>query len=108
MGRPRPEVELAEAQESVGDPDGLRGRLPDYQVRRDDQALATHWRTGKTCHAELQPLDRPRLGYALAPDSTGWLEVWVDGVNIYPRKSRPTMWTGDTGQYLKYRLVQAG
>lgn len=45
-------------------------------------------------------------GMRLAPDSTGWLEVWVDGVNIYPRKSRPTMWTGDTGQYLKIGLYK--
>ena len=45
-------------------------------------------------------------GMRFAPDSTGWLEVWVDGVNVYPRKSRPTMWTGDTGQYLKIGLYK--
>jgi hypothetical protein len=47
-------------------------------------------------------------GMRFAPDPTGWLEVWVDGVNIYPRKSRPTMWTGDTGQYLKIGLYKRG
>ena len=30
-------------------------------------------------------------GMRFAPDSTGWLEVWVDGQNIYPRKNRPTI-----------------
>ena len=45
-------------------------------------------------------------GMRFAPDSTGWLEVWVDGVNVYPRKNRPTMWTGDTGQYFKYGLYK--
>ena len=46
------------------------------------------------------------FGVRFAPDSTGWLEVWVDGVNRYPRKNRPTMWTGDTGQYLKIGLYK--
>jgi hypothetical protein len=46
------------------------------------------------------------FGVRFAPDSTGWLEVWVDGVNRYPRKNRPTMWTGDTGQYLKVGLYK--
>lgn len=45
-------------------------------------------------------------GVRFAPDSTGWLDVSVDGVNVYPRKSRPTMWTGDTGQYLKVGLYK--
>jgi hypothetical protein len=45
-------------------------------------------------------------GMRFAPDATGWLEVWVDGVNVYPRKNRPTMWTGDTGQYFKYGLYK--
>jgi hypothetical protein len=45
-------------------------------------------------------------GMRFAPDSTGWLEVWVDGVNVYPRTSRPTMWSGDSGQYLKYGLYK--
>jgi hypothetical protein len=45
-------------------------------------------------------------GMRFAPDSTGWLEVWVDGVNVYPRKNRPTMWTGDSGQYLAYGLYK--
>lgn len=45
-------------------------------------------------------------GMKLAADNTGWLEVWVDGVNIYPRKSRPTMWGGDTGMYYKQGLYK--
>jgi hypothetical protein len=45
-------------------------------------------------------------GMRFAPDSTGWLEVWVDGRNVYRRKNRPTMWAGDTGQYLKVGLYK--
>jgi chitodextrinase len=45
-------------------------------------------------------------GMRFASDSTGWLEVWVDGVNVYPRKNRPTMWSGDTGEYLKQGLYK--
>jgi hypothetical protein len=45
-------------------------------------------------------------GMRFAPDSTGWLEVWVGGVNVYPRKNRPTMWSGDSGQYFKYGLYK--
>jgi chitodextrinase len=45
-------------------------------------------------------------GVRFAPDSTGWLEIWVDGVNVYPRKNRPTMWEGDTGQYSKLGLYK--
>jgi hypothetical protein len=45
-------------------------------------------------------------GMRFAPDSTGWLEVWVDGVNVYKRKNRPTMWADDTGQYLKCGLYK--
>ena len=41
------------------------------------------------------------VGARFAPDNTGWLEIWVDGVNVYPRTNRPTMWTGDTASYLK-------
>ena len=48
------------------------------------------------------------FGVRFAPDNTGWLEVWVDGVNVYPRKNRPTMWAGDTGQYLKIGLYRQG
>lgn len=40
-------------------------------------------------------------GMKFNPDNTGWLEVWVDGINIVPRVSRPTMWGGDYGMYLK-------
>ena len=50
---------------------------------------------------ELQPLDQPRLRGSLRARHHRWLEVWVDGVNVYPRKNRPTMWPGDTGQYFK-------
>lgn len=46
-------------------------------------------------------------GVRFAPDSTGWLEIWVDGVNVYPRKNRPTMWAGDTGQYSKLGLYKS-
>jgi chitodextrinase len=45
-------------------------------------------------------------GMRFAPDSTGWLEIWVDGQNIYPRKNRPTMWSGDTAEYLKQGLYK--
>ena len=45
-------------------------------------------------------------GMRFAPDNRGWLEVWVDGVNVYPRKNRPTMWAGDTGEYFKYGLYK--
>lgn len=45
-------------------------------------------------------------GMRMAPDSTGWLEVWVDDVNIYPRKNRPTMWAGDFNSYFKYGLYR--
>ena len=41
------------------------------------------------------------VGARLAPDNTGWLEIWVDGANVYPRTNRPTMWIGDTSSYLK-------
>jgi chitodextrinase len=40
-------------------------------------------------------------GVRFAPDSTGWLEAWVDGVNVLPRTSTQTMWSGDSGMYLK-------
>jgi chitodextrinase len=45
-------------------------------------------------------------GMRFAPDSTGWLEVWVDGVNVYPRKNRPTMWAGDFGEFLQQGLYK--
>jgi chitodextrinase len=45
-------------------------------------------------------------GMRFAPDNTGWLEVWVDGVNVYPRKYRPTMWVGDSAMYFKYGLYK--
>lgn len=46
------------------------------------------------------------FGVRFAPDNTGWLEVWVDGKNVYPRKNRPTIWTQDvgTGIYFKHGL----
>jgi len=31
----------------------------------------------------------------------GWYEGWVDGVNVLPRTSHATMWTGDTSAYFK-------
>ena len=46
------------------------------------------------------------FGVRFAPDSTGWFEAWVDGVNVYPRKNRPTMWAGDTTPYFKYGLYK--
>lgn len=47
-----------------------------------------------------------RLVYGLkfAPDTTGWVEAWVDGVNVVPRKNRPTMWAGDPSMYLKHGI----
>jgi chitodextrinase len=45
-------------------------------------------------------------GMRFAPDSTGWLEVWVDGQNVYPRTNRPTMWSGDSAEYLKQGLYK--
>lgn len=49
------------------------------------------------------------FGIRFAPDSTGWMEVWVDGVNVYPRKQRPTMWTSDqgTGMYFKHGIYNS-
>jgi hypothetical protein len=41
------------------------------------------------------------VGARFAPDNTGWLEIWVDGKNVFPRTNRPTMWAGDTSSYLK-------
>ena len=35
------------------------------------------------------------------PDNTGWLEIWLDGVNVFPRTNRPTMWAGDVNTYFK-------
>lgn len=45
-----------------------------------------------------------KWGLRLASDSTGWFEAWVDGVNVQPRVSRPTMWAGHDGMYFKYGL----
>src|SRR4029079_16883093 len=45
-------------------------------------------------------------GIKFAPDNTVWLEAWVDGVNVYPRKNRPTMWAGDSGMYCMYGLYK--
>ncbi len=44
---------------------------------------------------------RLRWGGRWAPDFTGWYEFWVDNVNVLPRTNHPTMWAGDTGEYLK-------
>ena len=30
----------------------------------------------------------------------------MDGVNVYPRKNRPTMWAGDSGMYTMYGLYR--
>jgi hypothetical protein len=46
-------------------------------------------------------------GVRFAPDSTGWLEVWVDGVNVLPRTNHATMWSGDSGMYLKQGLYKS-
>lgn len=43
-------------------------------------------------------------GMKFNPDNSGWLEAWVDGVNVYPRKNRPTMWAGHNASYFKYGL----
>jgi hypothetical protein len=45
---------------------------------------------------------RVTYGGRMAPDSSGWYEGWVDGVNVVPRLSGPTMWTGDTSTYFKF------
>jgi Polysaccharide lyase len=42
-----------------------------------------------------------KFGGRFAPDNTGWLEIWVDGVNIFPRTNRPTMWINDLHSYFK-------
>jgi Polysaccharide lyase len=46
------------------------------------------------------------VGVRFAPDSTGWLEAWVDGVNVLPRTFRQTMIAGDSGMYLKHGLYK--
>jgi hypothetical protein len=48
-------------------------------------------------------------GQKYNPDNTGWMEIWVDGVNVLPRKNRPTMWTQDTGTgvYLLHGLYNS-
>lgn len=45
-------------------------------------------------------------GIKFAADSSGWMECWVDGVNVYPRTNGPTMWTGDFGMYFKQGLYK--
>jgi chitodextrinase len=45
-------------------------------------------------------------GVRFAPDSSGWFEVWVDGVNVLPRTNHATMWSGDSGMYLKQGLYK--
>lgn len=39
-------------------------------------------------------------------DTSGWFEAWVDGVNVIPRKNRPTIWPGDLGCYWKQGLYK--
>jgi hypothetical protein len=34
-------------------------------------------------------------------DSPGWIEIWLDGVNVYPRRSRPTCSTGQTAAWIE-------
>ena len=46
------------------------------------------------------------LGVKFAPDNTGWIEAWVDGVNVLPRTNRQTMVAGDIAEYLKYGLYK--
>lgn len=42
------------------------------------------------------------LGVQFSPlHSGGWMEAWVDGINVVPRFSHATMWTGDTQTYFK-------
>lgn len=42
------------------------------------------------------------VGAKFAPTHAGgWYEAWVDGVNVLPRTSHATMWTGDTQTYFK-------
>jgi hypothetical protein len=45
-------------------------------------------------------------GMKFNPDNTGWLEVWVDGVNTLPRVNRPTMWGGDYAMYFQHGLYK--
>jgi Polysaccharide lyase len=46
------------------------------------------------------------VGARFAPDSSGWFEAWVDGVNVAPRANMPTMWTGDSRMYYKQGLYK--
>lgn len=43
-------------------------------------------------------------GMKFNPDSTGWFEAWVDGVNTVPRHNRATSWDTDGQNYFKYGL----
>lgn len=45
-------------------------------------------------------------GMKMAPDNSGWLNIYVDGQNVYPQKSRPTMWQGDFNSYFKHGLYR--
>jgi Polysaccharide lyase len=48
------------------------------------------------------------LGFRMAPDTTGWVEAWVDGVNVLPRTSHATMWTGDYASFYKQGVYENG
>ncbi len=42
------------------------------------------------------------IGGQFSPTNAGgWMEAWVDGINVVPRFSHATMWTGDTSAYFK-------
>ncbi len=46
-------------------------------------------------------------GVKFNPDNTGWLEIWIDGVNVLPRVNRPTCWDVDITNpqsYFKYGI----
>jgi hypothetical protein len=41
-------------------------------------------------------------------DSSGWLEIWLDGINVYPRKARPTMPPSAKNPYLSVYNTKSG
>lgn len=49
---------------------------------------------------------RLKWGMKLTPNTDGWIEAWVDGVNVYPRTSGPTMWAGHNAAYYKYGMYK--
>ena len=84
----------------------VEGRTCRNDLPGDRQSVPGHRQLGESSNGERQPLDQPRLGHAVRTRQHRLARGMVDGVNVYPRKNRPTMWAGDTGQYFKYGLYK--